>query len=293
MVATTGRPVRPAVFAGIDTAMDITSTLTLNNGVEMPRFGLGVWQAKTGSEVRNAVRWALEAGYRHLDTARIYGNERDVGAVLREGIVPREDVFVTTKLWNGDQGYETTKQAFAASLRDLGLDHVDLYLMHWPVEGKRLESWRAMEELLATGGARAIGVSNFLEHHLDQLLETAAVVPAVNQVEFSPFLYQRALLEYCRERGIQLEAYSPLTRGRRLDDPTVAAVAARHGTSTAQVLIRWALQHDLVVIPKSVTRGRVLANADVFGFELGADDMAALDALDEGSHFAWDPSGAP
>ena len=292
-LATLERPVRHTVFEGIDPGMDITSTLTLNNGVEMPRFGLGVWQAKTGSEVRNAVRWALEAGYRHVDTARIYGNERDVGAVLGEGIVPREDIFVTTKLWNGDQGYEETKQAFAASLRDLGLDRVDLYLMHWPVEGKRRESWRAMEELLATGAARAIGVSNFLEHHLDELLETATVVPAVNQVEFSPFLYQRALLEHCRQHGIQLEAYSPLTRGRRLDDPTLAAVAARHGTSSAQVLIRWALQHDLVVIPKSVTRERVVANADVFGFELGADDMATLDALDEGRHFAWDPTGVP
>ncbi len=273
--------------------MDIASTVKLSNGVEMPRLGLGVWQAKSGAEVRSALRWALEAGYRHVDTARIYGNERDVGAVLREGIVSREEVFVTTKLWSGDQGYESTKQAFAASLRDLGLDHVDLYLMHWPVEGKRLESWRAMEELLATGEARAIGVSNFLERHLDELLETAAVVPAVNQVEFSPFLYQCALLEHCRERGIQLEAYSPLTRGRRLDDPTLVAVSARHGKSTAQVLIRWALQHDLVVIPKSVSRKRVRANADVFGFELGANDMAALDALDEGRHFAWDPTGVP
>jgi methylglyoxal/glyoxal reductase len=273
--------------------MDIASTVTLNNGVEIPRFGLGVWQAKAGAEVRHAVRWALEAGYRHLDTARIYGNERDVGAVLREGIVSREDVFVTTKLWNGDQGYETTKAAFAASLRDLGLDHVDLYLMHWPVEGKRLESWRAMEELLATGKVRAIGVSNFLQPHLDELLGHASVVPAVDQVELSPFLYQRDLLEYCRGHGIQLEAYSPLTRGRRLDDPTLTAVGARYGKSTAQVLIRWALQHDLVVIPKSVTRRRVLANADVFDFELGPDDMAVLDALDEGRHFAWDPTGVP
>ncbi len=165
--------------------------------------------------------------------------------------------------------------------------------MHWPVEGKRLESWRAMEELLAAGKTRAIGVSNFLERHLDELLENAAVVPAVNQVEFSPFLYQRALLEYCRRRGIQLEAYSPLTRGRRLDDPVVTGVAAVHRKSAAQVLIRWALQHDLVVIPKSVTRERVYANADVFDFELRPDDMAALDALDEGRHFAWDPTGVP
>jgi len=273
--------------------MDITSTLTLNNGVEIPRFGLGVWQAKPGREVRDAVRWALEAGYRHVDTARIYGNEQDVGEVLREGIVPRGKIFVTTKLWNGDQGYAPTKGALDASLRDLGLEYVDLYLMHWPVEGKRLEIWRAMEELLAAGKARAIGVSNFLVHHLDELLDHASVVPAVDQVEFSPYLYQRDLLEYCRSRGIQLEAYSPLTRGRRLDDPALKKIAAGHGKSTAQVLIRWALQHDLVVIPKSVTRKRVRDNADVFDFELGPDDMAALDALDEGRHFAWDPTGVP
>jgi diketogulonate reductase-like aldo/keto reductase len=273
--------------------MDIASTLALNNGVEIPRFGLGVWQAKAGSEVRDAVRWALEAGYRHVDTARIYGNEGDVGAVLREGIVAREEVFVTTKLWNGDQGYATTKDALDASLRDLGLEYVDLYLMHWPVEDKRLESWRAMEELLAAGKARAIGVSNFLERHLDELLEHAVVVPAVDQVEFSPYLYQHELLEYCRDRGIQLEAYSPLTRGRRLDDPSLKKVAVSYGKSPAQVLIRWALQHDLVVIPKSVTQERVRENADVFDFELDPDHMAALDALDEGRHFAWDPTGAP
>jgi methylglyoxal/glyoxal reductase len=278
---------------GYPPAMDITSTLTLRNSVEMPRLGLGVWRAKAGSEVRDAVRWALEAGYRHVDTAHIYGNEQDVGRVLREGAVPREQLFVTTKLWNSDQGYASTKAALDASLGDLGLDYVDLYLMHWPVEAKRLESWRAMEELLAVGKTRAIGVSNFLERHLDELLERASVVPAVDQVEFSPFLYQRELLEYCRERGIQLEAYSPLTRGRRLDDARLTAVASLHGKSTAQVLIRWALQHDLVVIPKSVRRERVRANADVFDFELGADDMAALDALDEGRHFAWDPSGVP
>jgi len=273
--------------------VDIDSTITLNNGVEMPRFGLGVWQAKAGSEVRDSVRWALEAGYRLIDTARVYDNEEDVGRILREGSAPREQVFVTTKLWNGDQGYASTSKALDASLRRLGLEYVDLYLMHWPVEGKRLESWRAMEKLLAAGKTRAIGVSNFLERHLDELLGSAEVMPAVNQVEFSPFLYQRDLLEFCRERGIQLEAYSPLTRGRRLDDATLVAVAARYGKSPAQVLIRWALQHDLVVIPKSVTRERVRANADVFDFTLGRDDMDALDALDESRHFAWDPTEAP
>jgi methylglyoxal/glyoxal reductase len=273
--------------------MDIAATVTLNNGVRMPCLGLGLWQAKTGDEVRNALRWAFEAGYRHVDTARLYGNERDVGAVLRESGLPREQVFVTTKLRNADHGYHEAKRALDASLRDLGLDYVDLYLIHWPVPDQRLESWRAMEELLAAGKARAIGVSNFLARHLEELLASSAIVPAVDQVEFSPFLYQRGLLGYCRERGVQLEAYSPLTRGRRLDDPTLLAIAGRHGKTVAQVLIRWALQHDLVVIPKSVTRERILANADVYDFALDDADMEALDGLDEDLHVAWDPSGVP
>lgn len=273
--------------------MEIASTVALNNGVLMPRFGLGVWQARAGTEVHNAVRWALEAGYRHIDTAHIYGNEKDVGAAVRASGLPREEVFITTKLWNDDQGYEKTKRALAASLRDLGLEYVDLYLIHWPMESLRVESWRAMEELLAAGMTRAIGVSNFLERHITELLAESETVPAVNQVEFSPFLYQRWLLEFCRGHGIQLEAYSPLTRGRRLGDPALAAVAGRHGKSPAQVLIRWALQHDLVVIPKSVTRERILANADVFGFELGDDDMTELDNLNEDRHFGWNPADVP
>lgn len=271
--------------------MDIASTVTLNNGVLMPRLGLGVWQAKAGDEVRSAVGWALEAGYRHIDTASVYGNEHDVGVALRESGLPREEIFITTKLWNRDQGYARAGKAVDASLRDLDLDFVDLYLMHWPVKGLRLESWRAMEEALTAGKARAIGVSNFLQRHLDELLAKASVVPAVDQVEFTPFLHQRELLAHCKELGIQLEAYSPLTRGRRLRDPALAAVAKRHGVSPAQVLIRWALQHDLVVIPKSVTRERIVQNADVFGFAMDETEMAALDALNEDVHYAWDPTG--
>jgi len=276
--------------------MNVTSvaaTVALNDGVEMPRFGLGVWQAKSGYETRQAVLWALEAGYRHVDTARIYGNERDVGAALRESAVPRDQVFVTTKLWNRDQGYEKTKNALATSLRDLGLDYVDLYLEHWPVEGRRLDSWRAMQELQADGYARSIGVSNFQERHLDELLAVADVVPSVNQVEFSPFLYQQDLLEACRAAGIQLEAYSPLTRGRRLDEPALVEIAARHDKTPAQVLIRWSLQHDLVVIPKSVKRSRIVENADVFDFQLSDDEMSRLDGLDEGHREAWDPTDVP
>jgi diketogulonate reductase-like aldo/keto reductase len=273
--------------------MDIASTITLDNGVLMPRLGLGVWRAASGREVRDAVTWALEAGYRLIDTARLYGNERDVGEVVRASGLPREDVFITTKLRNQDHGYRQAKRALDESLADLGVDYVDLYLIHWPVERLRLESWRALEEALGDGKARAIGVSNYLPRHLDELLAASDVAPAVDQVEFSPFLYQRELLEYRRAHGIALEAYSPLTRGRRLDDPVLVAVAARYGRTPAQVLIRWALQHDLVVIPKSVTRERVRENAAVFDFILSDADMAELDALDEGAHYAWDPTPVP
>jgi methylglyoxal/glyoxal reductase len=216
-----------------------------------------------------------------------------VGDVLRESGLARDQVFVTTKLQNRDHGYERARRALDESLQDLKLDHVDLYLLHWPVEGLRLESWRALEEALAAGKARAIGVSNFLPRHLDELLAAASVTPAVDQVECSPFLVQRDLRDYCSAHGIQVEAYSPLTRGRRLDEPAVVSVAAEHGKTPAQVLIRWALQHELVVIPKSVTRERLLENADVFDFELSAPEMAALDDLDEGAHYAWDPTNVP
>ena len=270
--------------------MGIDQTVTLNNGVEIPVLGLGVWQAQTGNECRQAVLWALEAGYRHIDTARIYGNEKDVGAAIRESGLPRNDIFVTTKLWNGDQGYEKALRAFDHSLTTLGLDYIDLYLIHWPAPGTRDDSWRALQHILAEGKARAIGVSNYTHRHLAELLVWADVPPAVDQVEFSPFLYQADLLDYCREHTVQLEAYSPLTRGRRLKDEKLAELARRVGRTPAQVLIRWALQHDLVVIPKSVRRERIVENAAVFDFSLSAEDMAVLDALDESHRFAWDPS---
>ncbi len=270
--------------------MDITSTVTLNNGVEMPCLGLGVWQAGAGDETRQAVLWALEAGYRHIDTARIYGNEREVGQAVRDSGIPRDQVFVTTKLWNGDHGYDKARRALQDSLRRLGFEYVDLYLIHWPVEGKRGESWRALVQAQADGLARAVGVSNYQERHLDELVRESDVVPAVDQVEFSPFLYQEGLLEHCRRLGVRLEAYSPLTRGRRLDEPVLVETAARHGATPAQVLIRWALQHATVVIPKSVHRERIRENADVFGFELSGEEMAALDSLHRDRHETWDPT---
>ena len=270
--------------------MAIDQVVTLNNGVEMPVLGLGVWQAETGNECRQAVLWALQAGYRHIDTARIYGNEKDVGAAVRESGLPRGEIFVTTKLWNGDQGYDKALRAFDHSLTTLGLDFIDLYLIHWPAPGTRDDSWRALQHILEEGRARAIGVSNYTDRHLAELLSWADVPPAVDQVEFSPFLYQAGLLEYCRAHGIQLEAYSPLTRGRQLKDEKLVEVARRVGHTPAQVLIRWALQHDLVVIPKSVRHERIAENAAVFDFSLSAKDMAALDALDDSNRFAWDPS---
>jgi len=271
-------------------ALNLKSTARLNNGVEIPLLGLGVYQAQRGDETRQAVLHALQAGYRHVDTARIYGNERDVGEALRESGVPRGEVFITTKLWNQDQGHDSTLRACERSLRELGLEYVDLYLIHWPVPSRRLDSWRAMETLLADGKCRAIGVSNFLERHLDELMANSKVVPAINQVEFSPYLYQKDLLAYCGRHGIVVEAYSPLTRGQRLGDPRLVEVARRHGKTTAQVLIRWCLQRDMVVLPKSVHPARIRENAAVFDFDLSPADLRTLDGLDEDLHTSWDPS---
>lgn len=263
------------------------------NGLRMPILGLGVFRAAVGSETRDAVRFALEQGYRHIDTARIYQNERDVGEGIRLAGIPRQQLFVTTKLWNADQGFESTLNACEKSLELLGLDYVDLYLMHWPVSGQRLESWRAMMHLLKEGKARAIGVSNFTVRHLEELMRESDVCPAVNQVEFSPFLNQRELLRFCRDRGIVLEAYSPLTKGQRLAHPVLTAIAKRLGRTPAQVLIRWCIEQQVVVIPKSVKPKRIIENAQVFDFSLSAEDMQALDGLNENLRTAWDPTSVP
>lgn len=275
------------------TTLSLRSTLTLNNGVEIPRLGLGVFRSRPGRETREALRHAFELGYRHVDTAAAYGNEADVGAALRETDVPREEIFVTTKLWNSDQGYHAAHEAFRRSLSRLGLEYVDLYLVHWPVPGRRLESWRALEELQRDGLCRAIGVSNYMVRHLEELLAHGDVPPQVNQVEMSPFLSQAALRVFCDDHDIVVEAYSPLTRGVRLDDPTLGRVAERHGRTPAQVLLRWALQKDVVVLPKSVRPERLAENAAIFDFTLDETDMRALDALDEDFHVAWDPTEEP
>jgi diketogulonate reductase-like aldo/keto reductase len=240
----------------------------LHTGASIPKLGLGVWQTPRGEVTQKAVEAALRLGYRHIDTARVYGNESDVGAGLLASGIRRDEVFVTTKLWNDDQGYDSALRAFDASLARLGLDFVDLYLVHWPVPGKRLESWRALERLHADKRARAIGVSNFMPRHLDELLAHASVVPAVDQIEIHPFHQQRDTRAACARHGIVVEAYSPLTHGARLHDPTVAAVAERAGRSPAQVLLRWAIQHELVVLPKSSRPERIAENAAIFDFSL-------------------------
>ncbi len=274
-------------------ALTLASTLRLNNGVEIPRLGLGVYRAARGEETRQAVREALAAGYRHIDTARAYRNERDVGAAVRDSGLRREELFITTKLFNPDQGYDSALRACERSLQQLGLEYVDLYLLHWPVPGKREDSWRALEKLARDGRCRAIGVSNFMEHHLEGLLARAEIIPAINQVEQHPFLYQPSLVRACAARGIAVEAYSPLTKGQRLGDSRLVTVARRHGRTPAQVLIRWCLQHDFVVIPKSTHAGRIRENAQVHDFSLSPEDMHVLDGLNEDLYTGWDSRDVP
>jgi diketogulonate reductase-like aldo/keto reductase len=251
-------------------------TRKLADGNEIPLVGLGVWQVPDGRECEDSVRWALEAGYRHIDTAQAYGNERSVGRALRDSGVPRAEVFVTTKFFPGrkDPAAEAGR-----SLERLGLEYVDLYIIHWP-QGGPTWAWDGMQQARADGHARSIGVSNFSVAEIEELLGVADVPPVVNQVQFSPFEYRRGLQEACERHGIALEAYSPLGTGRHLDDRRVTAVADRLGRTPAQVLIRWSLERGLVVLPKSTHRERIEQNADVFGFELAAEDLAALDGLD-------------
>ncbi len=267
-----------------------TTTLRLNTGAEIPQVGLGVWQSPRGAGTRDAVLAALHFGYRHIDTARIYGNEADVGAAVRESGIPRREIFVTTKLWNDDQGYDSALRAFDASLTRLGLDDVDLYLIHWPVPGKRRDSWRALERLVDEKRARAIGVSNFLEPHLRELLADAKHVPAVNQIELTPFLQRRETRALCAKHDIVVAAYSPLTRGRRLDEPALVRVAQHVGRTPAQVLLRWGVQHGHVILPKSTHPARIAENGTLFDFVLEASAMAALDALEENLTTGWNPA---
>ena len=261
--------------------LTLDSRAVLNNGVEIPLLGVGVYQSPPGQTTENAVRNALMIGYRLIDTAQLYGNEEDVGRALRKSGVSRDDVFITTKVWNSDQGYESTLQACNKSLQKLGLSYLDLYLIHWPVPEVSEETWKAMVRLLREQKTRAIGVSNFDIDDLSQLMQSSDVLPAVDQVEFHPFLYQERLLRFCEKNWIQMEAYSPLTRGMRINHPTIVAVANKYRKTPAQVLIRWSLQHGLVVIPKSIQEDRILENSRVFDFQLEPEDMKLFDSLNE------------
>ena len=259
--------------------MSFDRTRALADGNEIPMLGLGVWQVEDGPEAENAVGWALDAGYRHIDTAQAYGNEESVGRALRDSGVPRQDVFITTKFYPRSSSRDPEAEA-EKSLKKLGVDQVDLYIIHWP-EGGPTWAWPGMQRAREQGLARSIGVSNFSASELDELLAEADVPPAVNQIQFSAFKYRRALLEACDRHEIMLEAYSPLTTGRNLDDRRVAEIAERLGRTPAQVLLRWCLERDVPVIPKSVNRDRIEANAQIFDFELSDEDVEALDALDE------------
>lgn len=252
-------------------------------------LGLGVYAPSQNSEVQQAVEWALEAGCRLIDTASVYGNEAEVAAGIRASGIAADSIFITTKVWNTDQGYDKTRRAFDRSLTRLGLDTVDLYLIHWPVKQYRHDTWRALETLYAEGRMRAIGVSNHYPAHLDELLSQATVVPAVNQIEFSPYCYRPDVVVYCQEKGIQVQGYAPLVRGLKQHDPRLQAIAGAHGKSTYQVLVRWSLQHGVVTIPKSVKQARIEENFDVFDFELTSDEMAVLDQCYDNTRIADDP----
>lgn len=271
-----------------DSLKQLTDCTVLNNGVKMPWLGLGVWRVNEGNDVISSVKNALSAGYISIDTAAAYRNEEGVGQAIRESGIPRNDLFITTKVWNADQGYESTLAAFESSRKKLGLEYLDLYLIHWPVEGKFNDTWRALEKLYKDGLVRAIGVSNFHVHHLQKLMEQSDVVPAVDQVEFHPLLSQQTLRAFCKENGIQLEAWSPLMQGN-LDVPLLAELGAKYGKSPAQIVLRWDLQHGVVTIPKSITKHRIEENANVFDFELSEDDMKLIDSLNQNKRFGPDP----
>ncbi|MFC0524520.1 aldo/keto reductase [Pontibacillus salicampi] len=267
----------------------LQDTIQLNNGVHMPRLGLGVFKVEDGEEVINSVKWAIEHGYKSIDTAAAYQNEEGVGQAIKESGVNREDIFVTSKLWNADQGYEETLEAFETSLNKLGLDYLDLYLIHWPVEGKYKDSWKAMEKLYNDGKIKAIGVSNFQVHHLEDLLQDAAVTPVINQIELHPKLTQEQVRSFCEKQGIAVEAWSPLMQGQILEEPVIKELAEKYNKTAAQIVIRWDLQIGIVTIPKSTKQHRIHQNADVFDFELTKEEVASISALNEDHRVGPDP----
>lgn len=261
---------------------------TLNNGMSMPLLGLGAYDMY-GKTAEQAVSWALEIGYRLIDTAAMYQNEREVGNSIRHSAIDRKDIFLTTKVHNGEQGYDKTLRAFDASLQKLDAEYIDLYLVHWPIKATRKDTWKALEKIYAEGRVRAIGVANYLEPFLEELAEYAQIVPAVDQVEFSPYLFLKDLLQVCSEKQIVLQAYTPLVRGHRMDDPKLLEMTARYGRTPAQMILRWALQHGVSTIPKSSKLDRLKENFDVFNFAISANDMERMDAFHENLRIVDDP----
>jgi methylglyoxal/glyoxal reductase len=272
----------------MDMVTNIFDCTVLHNGVKMPWLGLGVWLAKDGDEVEFAVKTAVKAGYRSIDTAAAYGNETGVGRALRQCGIDKNELFITTKVWNTNQGYEPTLKAFETSRKQLGLEEIDLYLIHWPVKEMYKETWKAMEKIYSDGLVRAIGISNFQIHHVEDLLENSNIIPMVNQVEFHPLLAQKELRTFCQSNGIQFEAWSPLMKGH-LNVPALEKIAQKYGKSPAQVVLRWDLQHDVVAIPKSSHETRILQNADIFNFNLSEEDMKKIDELNENRRFGQNP----
>lgn len=274
-------------------AQHLQATTRLYSGVNMPWFGLGVFQVEEGAELVQAVKSAIAHGYRSIDTAAVYQNERSVGQAVAEALnehsLTREELFITSKVWNADLGYEATLAAYEASLEKLGLAYLDLYLIHWPVKGKYKEAWRALETLYKSGRVKAIGVSNFQIHHLEDVIREAEIKPMVNQVELHPYLSQLALRDFCKAQGIQIEAWSPLMQGQLLEQPVLTEIAAKYGKSVAQVILRWDLQHGIVTIPKSTKEQRIITNATVFDFELSAEDMNRIDSLNRDQRVGPDP----
>ncbi len=266
----------------------ITDAIVLNNGVKMPWLGLGVYEVKDGHEVEQSVLTALQTGYRSIDTAEAYYNESGVGTAIRKSGVAREDLFVTTKVWNSNQGYETTLRAFEGSRKRLGLEYLDLYLLHWPARGKYLEAWRAFEKLYKEGYVRAIGVCNCHEQHLNAIMQNYETVPMVNQVELHPLLSQQRLRNFCKEKGIQMEAWAPLIRGQ-FNIPVLHKLAQKHGKTPAQIILRWDLQNGIVTIPKSVHDTRIRENANIFDFELSSEDMKEIDTLNQNYRWGSNP----
>lgn len=272
---------------------NLQATTTLHNGVKMPWLGLGVFKVEEGQSVIDTVRTAIKHGYRSIDTAAIYRNEEGVGQGIREGIkeagISRKDLFITSKVWNSDFGYDTTLAAYEESLRKLGLDYLDLYLIHWPVAGKYKDTWRALETIYKEGRVKAVGVSNFQIHHLKDVMEEAEVIPMVNQVEYHPSLTQKDLQSFCQEHSIQLEAWSPLMQGKLLEQPILKEIGAAYNKSVAQVILRWDLQNGVVTIPKSINENRIVENASIFDFELTSDDMKRIDDLNKNERTGPDP----